>query len=148
MSTSSTVHDAELITPHGSPELAALSRPPSFEDLLNPEMSIGSSKPRAVLGGGALYALIGARVWLPPSEMRAVVDHAPRPRPSSVDLWLDNVRSSTTSPATPSCKDDDDFPSALQAEIEQFGHEMWVFNRAPGLRFPRTDIECHGDFRT
>jgi len=126
MSSTSSLPDYDIVTPEQTPvpDYRTLSRPPSLESLLSECDSFGKP-PSSALGGGALYALIGARIWLPAHEMRTVVDRAPRLPTVDVDA--------------------SDFRSALEAEIERFGPEMWVFNQA---RVPGSHVGFNDDVNT
>ncbi|KLT45807.1 Ribokinase-like protein, partial [Cutaneotrichosporon oleaginosum] len=71
------------------------------------------------IGGGAMYALIGARVWLAPQSLRTVIDR---------------------SPEFPGDDEFDDLPLKLEKQLHSYGPEMWVFNRVPGARVPTARI--------
>lgn len=166
LSTASSDIDAQIVTPEDTPYSPAQSLPsidgPSLGSLdalqnLSLYQCSSSKPPRSLLGGGGLYALIGARVWLPPSELRTIVDRAPR---TTGDVLiasdLDDRRGSSSSfpdvrdgrRFDVTAKDDEDFPLSLECQLQYFGSEMWVYNRAPGLRFPRAHIAYNGDSRT
>ncbi|KAJ6629207.1 Ribokinase-like protein [Mycena sp. CBHHK59/15] len=53
------------------------------------------------IGGGGTYASIGARIWLPPSQVGMIVDRG------------------------------SDFPSAMENKLAEFGQEMWVYRDQP-----------------
>ena len=72
------------------------------------------------LGGGGLYGLIGARFFLPPSELKILVDRAQ----GGADL-----------------RDD------LEAQVDKFGKEMWVWNETKNTRMTRARIRYDGDIR-
>jgi hypothetical protein len=144
------------VTPHGSPSQGLyLTRPPSsLESLLlgpahrNPAADHSAQShnhnahghgyhahrysdksydthipkpPQTALGGGALCALLGARMWLPASEMCSIVE-----RPGCAFAGRE-------------------FLARLEAEIEQFGPEMWRFSGMPGREFLRARINVDGD---
>ncbi|KAJ7774357.1 Ribokinase-like protein [Mycena maculata] len=53
------------------------------------------------IGGGGTYASIGARVWLPPSQVGMIIDRG------------------------------SDFPPSMETELAEFGDEMWVYRNQP-----------------
>ncbi|KAJ7095176.1 Ribokinase-like protein [Mycena belliarum] len=53
------------------------------------------------IGGGGTYASIGARVWLPPSQVGMIIDKG------------------------------SDFPSSMESRLAEFGDEMWVYRNQP-----------------
>lgn len=64
-----------------SPGSASLS--PSPRGAQTPQIDAVGEVPsdgRMVIGGGAMYALIGGRVWLAPQALRAVIDRSPGTR--------------------------------------------------------------------
>ncbi|OWZ77996.1 pfkB family carbohydrate kinase superfamily [Cryptococcus neoformans Tu401-1] len=74
-----------------------------------------------MLGGGALYALVGARFWLPPCQLRTLVDRAPA--------------------------ENDDCPKDVEQKLAKLGNEIWVWNRGEGTRMTRARIRYEGDVR-
>jgi len=76
--------------------------------------------PHEVLGGSALYSIVGARIWLPPRELRALVDRAP----GGVDL-----------------------PRDAQRQMEEYGTEIWSWNETEDTRMARARIRYDGDVR-
>ncbi|KAG8880447.1 hypothetical protein FRB98_005122 [Tulasnella sp. 332] len=56
----------------------------------------GRTQPEAI-GGGGTYCLIGARIWLPPTDLGMIVDRG------------------------------DDFPSVIQGQLSSYGEEMWLY---------------------
>lgn len=74
-----------------------------------------------MLGGGALYALVGARFWLPPCQLRTLVDRAPA--------------------------ENDDCPKDVERKLAKLGNEIWVWNRGEGTRMTRARIRYEGDVR-
>ena len=95
-------------------------------DASTPQVALSLSKlPSAsqtheVLGGGALYALIGARMWLASNELCTLVDRAPR----GTDVLPE-----------------------LEEDLNQFGSGMWAWNEAEGTRMTRARIRYDGDIR-
>ena len=82
-----------------------------------PSQPSSSNTPREVVGGGALYTLIGARLWLPPSELCTLIDRAFGEVPE------------------------------LDIELNAFGREMWMWNEGEGRRMTRARICYDGDKR-
>lgn len=83
--------------------------------------SIGSlSEPIDVLGGGALYALVGARMWLPPGLCRALVD-------------TDTDRA--------------DLSEELERELEGYGKGCWGYLEGEGRKMIRSRIRYEGTVR-
>nr|XP_019007751.1 pfkB family carbohydrate kinase superfamily protein [Kwoniella pini CBS 10737]OCF46532.1 pfkB family carbohydrate kinase superfamily protein [Kwoniella pini CBS 10737] len=109
-----------LATPITSP---ATSSGPS-----TPQLSLDdSSEPNLdeiyeMLGGGALYALVGARLWLPPSQLRTLVDRAPE-------------------------SENSELPSDAEDKLKALGEDIWVWNRAEGSKMIRARIRYEGDVR-
>ncbi|KAK8850710.1 hypothetical protein IAR55_004630 [Kwoniella newhampshirensis] len=94
-----------------------------------PQMTFGDDDPTSnggksyeMLGGGALYALVGARFWLPPNSLRTLVDRAPS-------------------------KEMDDLPIGVESELAKLGKEIWIWNRGEGTRMTRARIRYEGDVR-
>lgn len=75
--------------------------------------------PFEYLGGGGLYNLTGARMFLPPSRLKALVNRAP----DGADLRPD-----------------------LLAQVQHYG-DMWVWNESPTTRMCRSRIRYDGDTR-
>ncbi|WVR08771.1 hypothetical protein IAU60_005829 [Kwoniella sp. DSM 27419] len=75
-----------------------------------------------MLGGGAYYALVGARIWLPPRELRTLVDRAPE-------------------------SELDDLSSEGERTLRSIGSEIWCWNRRPGTRMTRARIRYEGEVR-
>ncbi|KAJ7117412.1 Ribokinase-like protein [Mycena crocata] len=53
------------------------------------------------IGGGGTYATIGARVWLPPSQVGMILDRG------------------------------SDFPASMESKLAEFGDEMWMYRNRP-----------------
>ncbi|KAJ7507564.1 Ribokinase-like protein [Mycena galericulata] len=53
------------------------------------------------IGGGGTYASIGARVWLPPSQVGMIIDRG------------------------------SDFPPSMESKLAEFGDDMWVYRNQP-----------------
>lgn len=83
------------------------------------------------IGGGALYALIGARMWIEPGQLRTLIDAAPR---AAKATSLANGAAQANGSAVAPGPEADDFPHPLEAHLSQFGPDMWAYNRQPGLR--------------
>ena len=109
-STSKRTVDTPLTTPTGS----GASTPQIQFDEPPPE------HPFEYLGGGGLYGLIGARFFLPPTELKILVDRAP----GGADLRAD-----------------------LLAQVNEFGEGMWVWNEKKGAKMTRARIRYDGDTR-
>ena len=77
-------------------------------------------EPYECLGGGALYALIGARTFLPSSQLRTLVD---RDRAAG------------------------DLKPELEALANTFGSDIWVWNEGKGKRMARARIRYEGEAR-
>ncbi len=77
--------------------------------------------PYELIGGGGLYAIAGARLWLPPRDLRILVDRS---------------------------LDESDFPVEMEKTLSRYGEEMWVYNRGPNTRIPRTKIGYSGNTRS
>jgi len=75
--------------------------------------TLSSTPSHELLGGGALYNLVGARIWLLPSELRTLVDRAP----GGTDL-----------------------SAKFEENLNSFGPEMWVWNEFEGSRMTRSRI--------
>ena len=89
-----------------------------------PQLSFTSHFPSTtheVLGGGALYALVGARMWFSPEDLCTLVDRAPG---------------------------GSDLPPKLAEQLAELGEEMWAWNEAEGTRMTRARIRYDGDVRT
>ncbi|GAA5981717.1 hypothetical protein JCM11641_004224 [Rhodosporidiobolus odoratus] len=56
---------------------------------------------KAQIGGGGTYAMIGARVWLPPTRVGILVDRG------------------------------SDWPQEMEKALREYGEEMWVFREKP-----------------
>ena len=82
--------------------------------------SHSEDEPLEVLGGGALYALIGARIWLPANKCRTLVDTAE----GRSDLGPD-----------------------LEAELEGYGPGCWGYQEGDGRRMIRARIRYEGTVR-
>jgi hypothetical protein len=77
-------------------------------------------QPIAVLGGGALYALVGARIWLPPRECRTLVD-------------TDDERK--------------DLGKELERELEAYGEGCWAYQEGKGRKMIKARIRYEGTVR-
>ncbi|KAJ7499142.1 Ribokinase-like protein [Mycena latifolia] len=53
------------------------------------------------IGGGGTYAVIGSRLWLPPSQVGMIIDRG------------------------------SDFPPSMESKLAEFGEEMWVYRNQP-----------------
>jgi len=103
-----------LNTPLATPTGSGSSTPQLHFDQPPPE------HPFEHLGGGGLYCLIGARFFLPPTEMKILVDRAE----GGADL-----------------RDD------LEAQVNEFGESMWVWNETKSTRMTHARIRYDGDTR-
>ncbi|KAK4687000.1 hypothetical protein P7C73_g3117, partial [Tremellales sp. Uapishka_1] len=74
-----------------------------------------------IIGGGAVYALIGARLWLPPASLRTLVDRS---------------------------RSRDDFPKKIEAQLNKLAQGVWVFNENDGTKAVRAAIGYIGDQRS
>lgn len=63
-----------------------------------------------------MYALVGARMWLEPSDLRCVVDRAPEQRGR-------------------------DFPEKLEEQLNVFGEEIWCWNEGPATRTAKSRLK-------
>jgi hypothetical protein len=98
-----------------------LSTPPG-SGTTTPQLQFDEPPPEhpfEYLGGGGLYNLIGARLFLSPSRLKTLVDRAE----GGVDLQSD-----------------------LLAQVQCFG-DMWVWNESPTTRMCRGRIRYDGDTR-
>ncbi|RSH89847.1 hypothetical protein EHS25_001833 [Saitozyma podzolica] len=77
------------------------------------------------LGGGGLYALIGARLWLGANQLATLVNREQRRTDGSGG----------------------DLPRRLEKELEGYGRDMWVWNEGKGTRMTRARIRYEGDVR-
>ncbi|WWC92495.1 uncharacterized protein L201_007454 [Kwoniella dendrophila CBS 6074] len=111
---------SHLATPIASP---APSTGPSTPQLsLDDHPTPDAEEVYEMLGGGALYALVGARLWLSPSQIRTLVNRAP-----------DNQH--------------DDLPSEAEDKLNSLGKEIWVWNEGEGTKMTRARIRYEGDVR-
>jgi hypothetical protein len=78
------------------------------------------AEPIEVLGGGGMYALAGARIWLPPSECKALVDTDVERR---------------------------DLSKELEDELEELGKGCWAYMEGEGRRMVRARIRYEGTAR-
>lgn len=69
-----------------------------------------------------MYALVGGRVWLNPTELRGVVDRASGDKPR-------------------------DFPRRLEDQLNVFGEEVWCWNEGPETRATRSRLKYEGGVR-
>jgi len=69
------------------------------------------------IGGGGVYAAIGARIWLPPNKVGMIVDRG------------------------------HDFPGDIQAALEHYGPDMWLFRDNPDAVTTRAVNIYQGDHR-
>ncbi|KAG8691794.1 hypothetical protein FRC11_009559 [Ceratobasidium sp. 423] len=76
----------------------------------------GKTLPTQV-GGGGTYAAIGARIWLPASEIGQIVDRGV------------------------------DFPISVQQELDHYGSEMWYFRDQPENKTTRAINRYTGELR-
>ncbi|GAA5978112.1 hypothetical protein JCM5350_007399 [Sporobolomyces pararoseus] len=72
-----------------------------------------------VIGGGGTYAIIGSRIWLPPKRVGILVDRGK------------------------------DWSSEVQAKLDEFGKEMWVYRDKEGETTKALNLYTgeHRDFR-
>ncbi|BEJ05985.1 hypothetical protein CcaverHIS641_0305070 [Cutaneotrichosporon cavernicola] len=104
---------------------------------------------RMVIGGGAMYAIVGARVWLPPIALRTIIDRSPGRRRVEGEAQGGVTAAPPGSlPARENPDEFDDLPRELEEELLSYGPNMWVFNRVPGGRVPRARIGYNGAVRS
>ncbi|WVF67848.1 hypothetical protein IAT40_002609 [Kwoniella sp. CBS 6097] len=110
---------SRLVTPTTSPAGSGPSTPQlSFDDIPVPN----AEDVYEMLGGGALFALVGARFWLPPNKLKTLVDRAPE-------------------------HEDNDLPVEVEEKLDKLGKDIWVYNRGEGTRMTRARIRYEGDVR-
>ncbi|KAJ7179329.1 Ribokinase-like protein [Mycena filopes] len=68
---------------------------------LEPDSEVTSRTLAPQIGGGGTYAAIGARVWLPPTQVGMIIDKGP------------------------------DFPPTMESTLAEFGSEMWIYRNQP-----------------
>ena len=81
------------------------------------------------LGGGALYALQGARLWLSPDQCRALVDRQAR----EADLGIHAAES--------------DMTIEQEEQLERLSRGSWAYLEGEGRRMVRARIRYEGDVR-
>ncbi|RSH87074.1 hypothetical protein EHS25_003563 [Saitozyma podzolica] len=106
----------------------ASTAPPS--GALTPQLSFSSPPPSPAdvyetLGGGALYALIGARLWLAAQQLGTLVNRERKRSDGSGG----------------------DVPQRLERDLEVYGGDMWVWNEGEGTKMTRARIRYEGDVR-
>ncbi|ORX40849.1 Ribokinase-like protein [Kockovaella imperatae] len=104
---------------------SSVSRPGS--GALTPQQDFDDDPPAQtfeILGGGGLYALIGARIFLPSRRLKALVGR---------DRKADGGRG--------------DLKPELEAQAETFGKDMWIWDEGEGKRMTRARIRYDGDVR-
>ncbi|TFK27074.1 Ribokinase-like protein [Coprinopsis marcescibilis] len=69
------------------------------------------------IGGGGTYAAIGARIWLPPDEIKMIIDKG------------------------------HDFPADIESQLLQYGKDMWSFREQPGHGTTRALNSYKGELR-
>nr|XP_031857663.1 uncharacterized protein CI109_006942 [Kwoniella shandongensis]KAA5524735.1 hypothetical protein CI109_006942 [Kwoniella shandongensis] len=119
-------HSQNIFSP--IPHLLSPSSPKlNGSRLSTPQLSFGDDSPipnakdvYEMLGGGALYALVGARLWLPSAKLKTLVD-----RSAEVN----------------------DLPAGVENKLASLGEDMWVWNRGKGTRMTRARIRYEGDVR-
>lgn len=90
------------------------------------------------IGGGGTYAAIGARIWLvidtPKSIRYDLIVAWPRRRldPSDVGMVVDRGH---------------DFPSHIQAKLDSYGSDMWLFRDDPTRGTTKAMNHYRGDYR-
>ncbi|WVQ95383.1 hypothetical protein IAU59_002480 [Kwoniella sp. CBS 9459] len=110
---------SRLVTPITSPAGSGPSTPQlSFDDISVPN----SGDVYEMLGGGALFALVGARFWLPPNKLKTLVDRAPN-------------------------DEENDLPAEVEEKLDKLGKDIWVYNQGEGTRMTRARIRYEGDVR-
>ncbi|EIM81412.1 Ribokinase-like protein [Stereum hirsutum FP-91666 SS1] len=87
------------------------------------------------LGGGGLYALVGARIWLGPEALRILVD-------GGTDSHADGEKSLRDDEGK---SEGDGFPTELKIQLDELGEYMWVWKKGRTLK---ASIEYCGDERT
>ncbi|OCF35948.1 pfkB family carbohydrate kinase superfamily protein [Kwoniella heveanensis CBS 569] len=108
-----------LVTPTASPAGSGPSTPQlSLDDVPMPN----AEDVYEMLGGGALFALVGARFWLPPHKLKTLVDRAPE-------------------------HEENDLPAEVEEKLDTLGKDIWVYNRGEGTRMTRARIRYEGDVR-
>lgn len=88
------------------------------------------------LGGGGLYALVGARVWLGPETLRILVEGG------TVDADAGSEASSKDGEVK---GDKERFPRELKAQLNDLGEDMWLWKEGRALK---ARIQYCGDERT
>ncbi|ORY28014.1 Ribokinase-like protein [Naematelia encephala] len=113
-----------LTPPDQTPKTSSFPtlQPPTIS---TPQLSFSSPLPlptetHQVLGGGALYALIGARIWLPAQALRTLIDRA---------------------------QDGLDLPQHLERKLDEYGRAMWCFQTGDQRRMITARIRYEGDVR-
>ncbi|KAI0763271.1 Ribokinase-like protein [Irpex lacteus] len=69
------------------------------------------------IGGGGTYANVGARIWLPPTKVGMIVDRG------------------------------NDFPADIQASLDAYGKEMWLYRDDPTRGTTRAENLYRGEVR-
>ncbi|KAF7776378.1 hypothetical protein Agabi119p4_4771 [Agaricus bisporus var. burnettii] len=72
---------------------------------------------KSQIGGGGTYAVIGARMWLPPGRIGMIVDKGY------------------------------DFPKEIEEKLLGYGEDMWLFRDQPDHPTTRALNSYHGDYR-
>ena len=90
---------------------------------------------RGQIGGGGTYAVIGARIWSTfPSILRSpLTKYRPlRLPPSNVGMIIDRGH---------------DFPAHIQAALDSYGSDMWLYRDGPSRGTTRAVNAYRGDYR-
>ncbi|WWD07152.1 hypothetical protein V865_005249 [Kwoniella europaea PYCC6329] len=111
---------SNLVTPKTSPVPSAGPSTPqlSLDDVPIPN----ADEVYEMLGGGGLYALVGARLWVTPDKLRTLVDRAPE-------------------------EEESDVPKEAEDKLNALGEDIWVWNRGKGTKMTRARIRYEGDVR-
>ncbi|WVW80641.1 hypothetical protein I302_102627 [Kwoniella bestiolae CBS 10118] len=111
---------SHLVTPKTSPVPSAGPSTPQLS--LDDSPLPNADEVYEMLGGGALYALVGARLWLGPDRLRTLVDRAPMGEESDV-------------------------PPEAEDKLNNLGEDIWVWNRGENTKMTRARIRYEGDVR-
>lgn len=93
---------------------------------------LSEKPPIQKLGGGGLYALVGARIWLGSESLRILVE-------GGTDGHVEDEN-----PSTPE-KTEERFPEELRQSLNELGEDMWAWKEGSTLK---ASIEYFGDERT
>ncbi|KAG7097280.1 hypothetical protein E1B28_004645 [Marasmius oreades] len=86
-------------------------------EFLDEEGNATERPSKSEIGGGGTYAVVGARVWLPPGQVGMIVDRGP------------------------------DFPPSMQKTLEDYGQDMWLFRDRTDTETTRALNSYRGEHR-